>query len=410
MNLTPVEIDAIHVGQPLPFSLLSENGTLLAIKGYVIKQREELDTLTLQRSKLYIDITESESHRRAYMSKLNSMVLDDKELGKIAQTGIAPIVPNEARDKVLTNSTGWLDLQDEAHLILRDTKSSGFLHRLIKLKNELDRQLKQNPDGTLFALNHLASTEIMRYSATHSMLVGVVCALAARDVLKWPQQHIDSLFFAALSMNIGMTELHDRLTIQKESPSADQLRVIEVHAAMSRDILVGFGVSDSNWLEAVLHHRTKLPGPLNKHGEGDRMARLIQRADMFAAKISPRASRVPDSQASAMQSCYFDENRQLDEAGAALLKAVGIYSPGTFVKLKSNEIAIVVKRGRNTTMPRVAVLVNRQGMPTGEPIMRETSLAEFRIVASVPIRDVKVSHNLERLLHLTKTQTSDRPW
>ena len=68
MNLTPVEIDAIHVGQPLPFSLLSENGTLLAIKGYVIKQREELDTLTLQRSKLYIDITESESHRRAYMS------------------------------------------------------------------------------------------------------------------------------------------------------------------------------------------------------------------------------------------------------------------------------------------------------------------------------------------------------
>jgi hypothetical protein len=140
------------------------------------------------------------------------------------------------------------------------------------------------------------------------------------------------------------------------------------------------------------------------------MARLIQRADMFAAKLSPRASRIPDSPASAMQSCYFDEVRQIDEAGAALIKAVGIYSPGTFVRLATNEIAVVIKRGLNTTMPKVAVLINRQGMPTGEPILRETSQAEFRIVASVPHRDVKVSYNLDRLLALTKTAAADRPW
>jgi hypothetical protein len=80
------------------------------------------------------------------------------------------------------------------------------------------------------------------------------------------------------------------------------------------------------------------------------------------------------------------------------------------VRLTTNEIAVVIKRGLNTTMPKVAVLINRQGMATGEPIMRETSLAEFRIVASVPYREVKVSHNLERLLALTKTMAADRPW
>jgi len=61
-------------------------------------------------------------------------------------------------------------------------------------------------------------------------------------------------------------------------------------------------------------------------------------------------------------------------------------------------------------MPKVAVLINRQGMPTGEPILRDTSLAEFRIAASVPHRDVKVNHNLDRLMPLTRQTAADRPW
>ncbi len=111
-----------------------------------------------------------------------------------------------------------------------------------------------------------------------------------------------------------------------------------------------------------------------------------------------------------MQACYFDEERKIDEAGAALIKAVGIYSPGSFVKLASNEIAIVIRRGANTTTPRVAILVNRSGMPTGELIVRDTGLRDYRITASVPHRDVKVKITLDRLLALTGTTASDRHW
>jgi len=141
-----------------------------------------------------------------------------------------------------------------------------------------------------------------------------------------------------------------------------------------------------------------------------RMARLVQRADMFAARLAPRASRVPISPAAAMQACYFDENRQVDEAGAALIKAVGIYQPGSFVRLATDEVGVVVRRGQNTSTPRVAVVVNRSGMPTGEPIVRDTSAREHRIVASVPHREVKVKINLERMLPLTATTATDRPW
>jgi ribosomal protein S16 len=198
--------------------------------------------------------------------------------------------------------------------------------------------------------------------------------------------------------------------MQTTEPSPEQRAAIDEHAALAVTLLKQLGITAPLWLEAVLHHHTKTPGPLAGRSEGQRIARLIQRADMFAACLAPRASRPAKSPANAMQASYFDENRQIDEAGAALIKAVGIYSPGTYVRLVTDEIAVVIKRGANTTTPRVAVVINRSGMPTGELIVRDTSKREFRIVIGVAQRDVKVKINLERLLALTKLPSTDRPW
>jgi HD-GYP domain-containing protein (c-di-GMP phosphodiesterase class II) len=242
------------------------------------------------------------------------------------------------------------------------------------------------------------------------MLVSVMCGLAAREVLNWPPEVEAVLCKAALTMNLGMTDLQDRLALQMDTPSAQQRAVIDAHAARSAEILESMGITDALWLQAVQEHHSQAPGPLRTKTPAQRLARLIQRADMFAARLAPRAARSPTTPAAAMQACYFDENREVDEAGAALIKAVGIYQPGSFVRLATEEIAIVIKRGKNTTTPRVAVLVNRTGIPTVEPTIRDTGLKDYRIVASVPHREVKVQVNLERLLPLTMSPTSERPW
>ena len=140
------------------------------------------------------------------------------------------------------------------------------------------------------------------------------------------------------------------------------------------------------------------------------MGRLIQRADLFAASLAPRASRLPISPAAAMQASYFDENKAIDDAGAALIKTVGVYSPGSFVRLATGEIGVVVRRGLNAATPKVAVLVNREGMPTLENSTRDTSQPAYHISASVSQRDVRIKINLERLMPLTLPTASDRPW
>jgi hypothetical protein len=211
-------------------------------------------------------------------------------------------------------------------------------------------------------------------------------------------------------MNISMTSLQDRLASQREPPTPEQRDYIAQHPQRSVDLLRKMGQHDPDWLEAVRDHHRTLAGDLLSRSPGQQIARLLQRADIFTARLSPRASRRPDLGAAALQACYFDENRQIDVAGAALIKAVGVYSPGTLVRLTNNEIGIVVRRGANTTSPRVAVLVNRDGFATGEHVIRDTGMREFRVIASVAQHECKVKINLARLLALTSGPASNQPW
>ena len=410
MNLVQVTHESIMIGQPLPFSLRDETGVLLARKGYVIGSRADLEAIRGRGLGFYVDVAESERHQKAFVGKLFELVRDDRPLGKIAQARLTTDDLNTNRDGAAGDAPSWLDLQVQGTRLLRDLNSSNFPDDLERLQTRLDRMSRRNPDGALFALFYLASSELHLYSATHAMLVSVVCGLAAREVLQWNELQESTVCKAALTMNIGMTSLQDRLAGQREPPTAEQRQYIDEHAQRSVELLKKMGLHDPDWLEAVRDHHDTGPGDLAARTPGQRMARLIHRADVFTARLAPRASRRPDPAAAAMQACYFDENRQIDAAGAALIKAVGVYSPGSLVRMVNNEVGVVVRRGANTTTPRVAVLVNREGYATGEHVVRDTSLREFRVAASVAQQDCKVQINLARLLALTGGPASNRPW
>lgn len=400
MNLIALDVDTIQLGHPLPYALRGADGVLLARKGFVLRSREELNVLVSRGLKLCVDTDESHDSHRTYMGKLYGLVRDEKPLGAIATMRIegsdfAPLTGREA-----SGPPDWIELQNRANTLLRTPSHPDFLAKLDRLYHELSAYAEAHPDAALFALIYLAAGEIRTYSATHAMLVCVVCDIAARDVLDWPADVRASLGAAALTMNLSMTAMQDLLAVQTSPLTAEQIRTIEQHAERSALLLQRVGVADKVWLEAVRHHHDRTLGPLADMALGLRLARLIQRADVFAARLSPRVARWPMSPTAAMQASYFDEERQVDEAGSSLIKAVGVYSPGSFVRLASNEIAVVIRRGANTTTPKVAVVVNKQGLPTGEMIVRDTSIPTHKIAGSVAQRDVKVQLSMEKLLAL----------
>jgi len=409
MNLIPIEIDSVRIGHPLPCDLVDKDGVLLAKKMFVVRSKDDLEHFYNRNGGLFMDGLDAEALHKAYLDQLQTLMRKDKSIGEIAgsKLQVDKAVKRTAEAPVRLD---WRDLQVQAHRLLRDPHPESFAERLDHVHQTLSQESLRNPNGVLFALIQLSASETEMYSATHAMLVSVMCGLAAREVLNWPEPVEVLLRKSALTMNISMTELQDRLASQKRPPEPPQQVQIDGHAQASVERLKSLGVSDSTWLEAVAAHHAQLPGPLRSKTPAERLARLIQRADMFAARLSPRLSRQPVTPAMAMQACYFDENKEVDEAGAALIKAVGIYQPGAYVKLATEEVAVVVRRGANTSTPRVAVVLNRSGMPTGEHAVRDTSSKEFRVVASVPHSLVKVKIQLERLLPLTQTLASDRSW
>ena len=399
MNLVSLSIESIQMGQPLPFVLRGSDGSLLAHKGFVIRNREELARLVLRGRELYVDTDESGDSHRAYLAQLQRMLSADTSLGEIAAMKMTAS-EQTAGARAGKTLPAWPELQLQATQLLRSPTPGDFGGRFQALYEELARHSEHTPDATLLALIYLSAQETRMYSATHAMLVSCVCMVVAREMLRWPAAQVQRAGQAALSMNIALTELQDQLAQQTQPLTSVQITAVQEHAAHSQALLRQLGVADPVWLEAVACHHHRAPGPLAKKSEALQISRLIQRADVFGARLAPRASRWPMPVTAAMQASYYDEEHKVDEAGAALVKTLGVYPPGAFVRLASHEVGVVVRRGSTATTPRVAVVTNREGMPTGEPIPRDTGMPPWKITGVVAFKDIRVSLPLGRLLQL----------
>ena len=397
MNLVALNPESLVLGQPLPFALRGTDGTLLANKGYVLRKQDEVDLLVERGVQLCVDIEESGDSYRAYLAQLQQMLISDTSLGEIAAMKIDGSAHASAT-RPREGPVDWPELQWSTTQLLSSPNAADFSTRFVALQREVARACLQAPDATLLALIQRSSDETRIYSATHVLLVASVCMLVARDGLRWGAAQVARTGQVALSMNISMTELQDRLAQQSAPLSAAQIAQIQDHAERSANQLAALGVADRVWLDAVRQHHDRAPGPLAGRSEASQIARLVQRSDIFAARLAPRAGRTPMAVTAAIKACYYDENRQVDEAGAAMLNTLGIYPPGALVKLASQEIGVVLKRGATPTTPRVAVVRSRTGMPTGELIPRDTAQPNWRITGVVSQQEVRMQLPIERLV------------
>lgn len=180
--------------------------------------------------------------------------------------------------------------------------------------------------------------------------------------------------------------------------SPEQRRQIESHAQDGAELLREAGIADPLWLGAVQHHHSEGPGELNSLSPEHQLARLPARADIFAARLSPRKLRRAMSATSAAPAAYLDENKKPDEACSAIIKTTGVYPPGSLVRLGNTEVGEVVRRGRQANEPVVLSVVSAVGTPLGVPKPRNTRVKPFELVGGVAPHEVNVRLNIEALI------------
>lgn len=398
MRLVPAPKTGLAVGRPLPFALRDTHGRLLLAKGVVLPSDKHIQALEIKG--VWVSADEADVFLRSFTSQLGQMVHRQSRLGAIADAQPESTIGNADVAPVRDDPEDWARLLQRTNSLLRDPARAEFLGRLERLRDDLRGHLQRSPDATLLTLIYSAGQDYQLYAASHALLVASLCELAGKFVPHWDSQERDALCMAALTMNLSMAALQNQLATQADAPDATQRAMIQGHAAESVRILRDLGVADDLWLESVARHHEAEPGSLATRPIGGQLARLIQRADLYAARLSRRRKRNALSAAAAAQVAYLDENKQPDEAGTALIKVTGMHPPGALVQLASNELGIVLRRGDLAGKPVVAAVVGKSGIPLGDPIMRRTSDPTFGIARSIAPHEMKLRVTLEALLKL----------
>jgi HD-GYP domain-containing protein (c-di-GMP phosphodiesterase class II) len=406
MLVVTAPAESIRLNQPLPFALRNAAGMMLLPRGAVISSEEVLQEI-LERG-IYVAVAEADAFKRAVAGKMGSMMRGNERLGLIAKVedeidaeAVSRTLAAKARIRRNEVPPSLDGLAVKMAMALREPARGDFLDRINDIDEDLLTLLASGADGMLLSLIYSASTGAQKYSVRHSLLVAVIVELAARQIEAWPLEWRAPLRRAAITMNVVMTNLQDQLATQESSTSALQREAIDTHAQRGALVLRHLGVTDELWLQAVEMHHSSAPGPLALMQPAAQLARLINRADVFAARLSPRGSRRAMAATAASRAAYLDENQQTDEAGTAIIKATGIYPPGSFVKLAGGEIAIVIKRGARATAPVVASVVGAKGLPLSQPVVRDSRQKAHEITGAASPREVMVRLSVDDLIRLS---------
>lgn len=403
MDLIPLPPNSLRIGQVLDFSIRDASGKLLIARGQALHD-SPLVQAVIERG-AYVLADETRAYQRAAAHKMDTLMLQGATLGEISRVRsdysgrperAAPLAPPN-------DQAAWADLLLRSHSLLREPRggSAGgdFLPRFEALLQEMLARVRQQTDAALMLLILESSQEHQHYSARHGLLSLALGELCARQ-LGWAEDLREVLARAALSMNIAISALQDRLAVQLERPDAAQRQELDGHGDRGAELLRELGVQDALWLQVVRLHHEAGPGPLDGRSMPEQMARVLRRVDIYGARLAPRRSRRALSGAQAARAAYLDELQQPCPTGAALIKAVGLYPPGSLVHLANGELGVVMRRGHSANEPQVAALMGRSGSPLSEPVPRDTRLASQAIVASLAPHEFKLRLNTERLLKL----------
>jgi len=343
----------IIIGQPIEWDCFDSNGILLLQKGQIIESMIQLSAL-LDRGLFY--------HKK-------------KDEGQSSRPAVARI---QSPFDLLN------EMQNElAAMFTTVTESTGdnFRDTVLQLCGKIQQACEQDADasiGNIFLNNEY------EYTIRHPVNVAIICELIAQK-LTWVKDERLQLLAAALTMNIGMLKIQETLHHQKEKKTDEQARLIHEHPERGAKMLSQAGVSNKVWIEGVLYHHEAMDGSGYAAGLSADMippcARIISFGDQYCAAVSSRSYRRSLTSQESMRDIYLKAGQKTDKDIANLcVRLLGVYPPGTFVKLANGEIAVVTHRGEKAHAPiaRSVVRSNKKDISM-KPVQRDCSTEEYAI-------------------------------
>lgn len=255
-----------------------------------------------------------------------------------------------------------------------------------QLARDIQQLRKQHPNALLGAI-HLHHD--IDYILSHPIHCAILCDLIGH-ALGQDASFIQSTMCAALSANISILSLQQNLHIQSSAMTKKQSLAMEQHPRASATVLQRAGVSDEIWINAVEQHHWYLDGsgyPDFGDQKPSLAAQLVALTDYYSAMVVKRAYRSARVGQESLRELYYQRGKRFDETLCVLLiKSMGVYPPGSIVKLKNGETAVVVKRAEGRERwPTLAAIRGSHGDPYDYVKLRNANDPKFAINSSIKL-------------------------
>lgn len=217
--------------------------------------------------------------------------------------------------------------------------------KIISLATMIQRAIEIDRDAVIGSV--LLWDKNFQYCTNQSINTAIIGELITAEML-WKKDQRLSLIAAALTMNLGIIELQNRLYFHKGGLSNEDREQIRQHPERSVELLRKSGVNDKIWLRTVLHHHELMSGKgYPQKLKGDKIplpARILAISDIYCSMIAPRDFRTGLAPDKVLME-IFTKRGDLIDVGLSpnFYKGLCIQPPGTLMKLKTGEIVLVVK-------------------------------------------------------------------
>ncbi len=352
----PVQRSELAIGQAVPWRIFDRDMRLLVREGTVITSEKQIDAL-MMRGALRYDVIEPQTRSRLREQHQSP-----------EQRAARQADPFDPYHELAERLQRIFDA-----VVATPDSLTGHLTELRNLGDILFRLVKAEPEKAI-AVVHLVHE--YRYHVIHPIHCAILLSLLELREQQGPE-HSRSVVCAALTQNIGMNAMQDELDNQLFELSEAQLARIRRHPSLGVEMLEAAGVEDELWLTLVVQHHEQEGGngyPFKLRGEQIlEEAKLLSLVDRYTAMLLERPDREGRSAQAILKLLYRESRFGENPLHLRLIGELGVYPPGTFVRLRSGETAHVVARsGGESGKPLVVSYINSRGMRLDPPRLRDT--------------------------------------
>jgi len=334
-------------------------------------------------------------HHRLLM-KQGDTVTTGRQLNVLLGQGyrpFAPLAPERRREPTLSQLLG-----DAANSFSTVSTYANYLYKIFTRLHDGNPAALPRIDELTAHIQHACTADVdailgavhlyhdTPYTTWHPLYIALLCELIMKH-LEYPPKERKTVLKAALTCNIAIIDLQETLYRHQGPLNEEQSQAVHEHCEKGVAMLRAAGVDDPLWLDLVLQHHEKINGsgyPCALVKDDIHLeARIISLADRYSAMITGRAYRSGIPSHRALRELFLGKGEEYDEhLAVSFIKELGVYPPGTFVRLANGETAVVIRRTHDTSHPIVRSVVTAQGSLFSRPLRRDCRLPINAIVAS----------------------------